>query len=123
MWFFNRKTTNKSNIEEMLQNQKYSVISTHDSRVYVNFIVLSYQLFDERDDINFKGRVIYEVDTDYGGGSNNGVETLFEVTNGKLLADLENINWDDVLDFATIDAGADSEYGDGELDSKDDWED
>ncbi|MCK5807213.1 MAG: hypothetical protein KAG91_02345 [Mycoplasmataceae bacterium] len=123
MGFFNRKTTNKNNIQKMLGDQSYTVMSTHDSRVYINFEVLSYETFDESDEMNFNGRVVYGVDTDYGGGSDNGVETTFKVNKGKLSVDLDSINWDNVLDFTTIDEGSDAEYGDGELDSEDDWED
>ena len=123
MGFFSGKKVNKNNIKEMLEDQKYAVMSTHDSRVYLNFTVLSYEIFNDNDETTFNGRVIYEVDTDYGGGSNEGIETIFRVTQGKLLVDLDNINWDDALDFTTIDEGSDSEYGDSELDSEDDWED
>lgn len=118
MGFFKKPITT-SNIEEKLADVNWKVSSSTGEMVPIYFLVMSFNISQRINDLNFSGVVNYSIDSDFGGGPAT-VSTVFDVVDGELNVELDSINFDDLLDMDVIDDNAELEV-DEDFDDLDDW--
>lgn len=91
---------NLQNIEASLSSKMYTV---HHQGVSIEaiFELESLKVTSKTDNLNFGGVASFTLDTEYGGGPVS-VKLEFIVKDGKLILDLDEVEYDQILDWKEI---------------------
>lgn len=91
---------NIHNIKQTLLSKTYTL---HHNGIAIEsiFELENYKIIDQSDNLNFSGNVDYILDTEYGGGPVN-LTLPFHVTNGVLELNLEEVDYENLLDWKEI---------------------